>query len=234
VREECRPLAEAIIKGRKDRGAQDELRRWTKWMWYFEPHDFVPPLPHGRPVTEMEYDRIQDQYSWLVWWVMWPWANEYYHGDIVQMDRVLLTFSLDFIRHHPDIYAMCVLEGWGRALEFAVLRLASCIPLIIFGVMLLLAGVVRLAVGKRSQPAEPEPAAAVSARQRLTIFTWTVVSFFLFKIQLAAMVVAIMMVWDIDGRYADTASLMLPCLPMLGIYYLGRYVLRKKGMRDEG
>jgi hypothetical protein len=46
------------------------------------------------------------------------------------------------------------------------------------------------------------------------------------KTQLAVMVVAIMMCWDIDGRYPDTASLMLPCLAMLGVYSLGGYTIR--------
>jgi hypothetical protein len=255
VREECRPLAEALVRGRQDPAAQDALESWTRGMWpscklsgrhyaghlpfqdwYHEHHRWVPPLPYGRPVSELDYDRIQDQYSWLVWWVMWPWLRDHYHGDIVEMDRAMLTFSLDFIRHHPDIYAMCVLKGWGRALEFLVLRLATLVPLVLFGVMLLLAGVVglgkwwRVARGGRRQKIEGPLAFScqpvLSGRERFKIFTWTVVAFFVFKTQLAAMVVAIMMVWDIDGRYADTASLMLPCLPMLGVYYLGRYVAR--------
>jgi hypothetical protein len=55
----------------------------------------------------------------------------------------------------------------------------------------------------------------------VVIFTQTAVLLFVLKIQLAVMVVAIMMYGDIDGRYVDTAALLLPCLPMLGVYYLG-------------
>ncbi|HYV37391.1 MAG TPA: hypothetical protein VE988_16915 [Gemmataceae bacterium] len=228
VRDECKPLAEAIIKGREADEHQDTLRSWTRGMWYKQSHGWIPPLPHGRPVHELDYDRIQDQYSWLVWRVLWGWviSETSYSGDTVALDKLLLSFSLDFIKHHPDIYLMVVLKGWRAALEFAALRWATRVPLLLFGEMLLIALAVRLAKGPA--PAErikPTPG-ELSERRRTAVFTLTVILFFVLKTQLATMVVAIMMVWDIDGRYPDTASLMLPCLAMLGFYGLGCYVVR--------
>jgi hypothetical protein len=232
VRPECRPLAEEIIRGRQDSSRQAVLREWTGRMWFRQSHGWIPPLGHGRPVYELDYDRIQDQYVWLVWQVMWPWANQHYQGDTVQIDRDLLTFSLDFIGHHPDIYAMCVVKGWRAALVHAVLRLATLVPLMLFGAMLLLAVVVRVCAGPAPvAQIEPMPA-GLSARERFKVLTWTVMAFFVFKVQLAAMVVAIMMPWDTDGRYVDTASVLLPCLPMLGIYVLGRYLVRTLRSRN--
>lgn len=231
VSDECKPLAEVLLRGRQEPAAQDTLRAWTGGMYYHDSHGWIPPLPHGRPVYELDYDRIQDQYSWLVWQVIWPWVWGHYrdeegHVDVVAVDRLFLKFSLDFIRHHPDIYLMCMVKGWQRALLFLVLRWATRIPVYLFCAMLLLAAVFRLIAGRAPpETAENDPG-QVPARERFKIFTWTAVLFFVFKIQLATMVVAIMMIWDIDGRYPDAASLLLPCLPMLGVYYLGRYCVR--------
>jgi hypothetical protein len=236
VRPECRPLAEALVRRRQERASQSTLRHWTGDMWFRQSHGWIPPLPHGRPVGELDYDRIQDQYSWVVWHVMWRWGREHYHNDrgidVIALDRVLLTFSLDFIRHHPDIYVMCMLKGWRAALIFLFERRATRLPLLLFGCALVLAAGVRLA-GGASRKRQRRPATVADAsgsfsfRQRLTIFTQTAVLLFVLKIQLAVMVVAIMMYGDIDGRYVDTAALLLPCLPMLGVYYLGQDVVTR-------
>jgi hypothetical protein len=226
VREECKPLARAIVEGRETDYQQDVLRSWTGGMWYKQSHGWIPPLPHGRPIQELEYERIQDQYSWLVWRVLWPWLDQNYHGNTVAQDKLLLTFSLDFIRHHPDIYLMVMLKGWRAALEFAALRWAMRVPMLLFGIALLLAAIVRLVKGTAPPKKVTRQLDELPESRRTLVLTLTIFFFFVLKTQLAVMVVAIMMCWDIDGRYPDTASLMLPCLAMLGVYSLGGYTIR--------
>jgi hypothetical protein len=78
-------------------------------------------------------------------------------------------------------------------------------------------------LGGRAAPVCPDGAAGLRDRDLFAIYGVVAVLLFLCNSQ-----VVVLMAMCEYWRYIDPAALLLPGLPMLGVYVLGKYVLRRR------
>jgi hypothetical protein len=202
IRPEHQPLAKWILKCRC---SPDNWRR--------EFNAFYPPIPPGGTIFDLQFDRLYFQYDEVQWQCAWRHAyHRLYHEDQIRAEKALLEFSLDVIRTAPEVYVTVVAHSFSRAVLYIVSRYATRVPLVIFCLLLMVAGVMRFR-GNWS----PERGGELRAESDLlTLISVPASALFLGQVLLTVLVAMP------DPRYLDPATTLLPGIIMTANYLVGR------------